>query len=152
MNKRERIALINLHHGLGQCRKDAWDGFACHLGVDYPDLTFREVSTMQAVYRYELVNASQLSLTELATRIQLKNAITSQTVSSLVEKGLMARKNDDDNRRKVIISLTEKGKQLAEEMAAFADGFLEKFLSVLTDAERTELFKIAAKLNPTFPY
>jgi DNA-binding MarR family transcriptional regulator len=152
MDKRERIALINLHHGLGQCRKDAWDGFAHHLGVDRPDLTFREVSTMQAVYRYELVNTSQLSLTELAARIQLKNAITSQTVSSLVEKGLMVRKNDDDNRRKVIISLTEEGKKLAEEMAAFADKYLEKFLSPLTDTERTALFKIAEKMNPTLPY
>ena len=152
MNKRERIALVNLHHGLGQCRKDAWDGFAHRFGVDYPDLTFREVSTMQAVYRYELVNTSQLSLTELATRIQLKNAMTSQTVSSLVEKGLMTRENDDGNRRKVMISLTEKGKKLAEEMAAFADRFLEKFIAPLTESERTALFKIAGKLNPTLPY
>ena len=152
MNKRERIALVNLHHGLGQCRKDAWDGFAHRFGVDYPDLTFREVSTMQAVYRYELVNTSQLSLTELATRIQLKNAMTSQTVSSLVEKGLMTRENDDGNRRKVMISLTEKGKKLAEEMAAFADRFLEKFIAPLTESERTALFKIAEKLNPTLPY
>ncbi|MBQ6247691.1 MAG: MarR family transcriptional regulator [Kiritimatiellae bacterium] len=152
MNKRERIALVNLHHGLGQCRKDAWEGFAHRLGVDYPALTFREVSTMQAVYRYELVHTSQLSLTELATRIQLKNAITSQTVSSLVGKGLMVRENDGDNRRKVMISLTEKGKKVTEEMAAFADTFLEKFIAPLTDDEKAALFKIAEKLNPTLPY
>ena len=152
MNKRDRIALVNLHHGLGQCRKDAWEGFSHRLGVDYPDLTFREVSTMQSVYRHELVENAQLSLTDLATRIHLKNAVTSETVSSLVAKGLMVRENDGDNRRKVMISLSAKGKKVAEDMAAFADGFLEKFLSVLTDAEKTTLFKIAEKLNPTLPY
>ena len=152
MNKRDRIALVNLHHGLGQCRKDAWEGFSHRLGVDYPDLTFREVSTMQSVYRHELVENAQLSLTDLATRIHLKNSVTSETVSSLVAKGLMVRENDGDNRRKVMISPSAKGKKVAEDMAAFADGFLEKFLSVLTDAEKAALFKIAAKLNPTFPY
>ncbi len=152
MNKRDRIALVNLHHGLGQCRKDAWDVFSHRLGVDYPDLTFREVSTMQSVYRHELVENAQLSLTDLATRIHLKNSVTSETVSSLVAKGLMVRENDGDNRRKVMISLSAKGKKVAEDMASFADGFLEKFLSVLTDAEKATLFKIAAKLNPTLPY
>ncbi len=152
MNKRDRIALVNLHHGLGQCRKDAWEGFSHHLGVDYPDLTFREVSTMQSVYRHELVENAQLSLTDLATRIHLKNSVTSETVSSLVAKGLMVRENDGDNRRKVMISLSAKGKKVAEDMAAYADGFLEKFLSALTDNERVALFEIAAKLNPTLPY
>lgn len=152
MNKRDRIALVNLHHGLGQCRKDSWTGLAHRFGVDYPDLTFREVSTLQAVYRYELVANTRLSLTDLATRIQLKNAITSQTVSSLVAKGLMVRENDEGNRRKVMISLSEEGRKVAEDIATFADGYLEKYLAVLTEDERAALFKIAAKLNPGLPY
>ena len=152
MNKRDRIALVNLHHGLGQCRKDSWDDFSPRFGADYPDLTFREVSTLQAVYRYELVANAQLSLTDLATRIQLKNAITSQTVSSLVEKGLMVRENDEGNRRKIMISLSAKGRIVAEDMATFADGYLERYLAVLTDDERAALLTIAAKLNPKFPY
>lgn len=152
MDKRDRIAIVNLHHGLGQCRQDAWGrvGPNCEkLGIE---LTFREVSTIQSVYRYELSNDTQLNLADLAKRIHLKNAVTSQIVSNLVDKGLMLRADDKENRRKVIISLTAKGKTVAEDLAAIADDYLDNYLSVLTDAERAELFRIAAKLNPQLPY
>ena len=152
MKKHDRIAIVNLHHGLGQCRKDAWVQVAPYLSEKGLCLTFREISTLQSVHRYELTNETQLNLADLARRIQLKNAITSQTVSSLVEKGLMRRENDSDNRRKIMISLSEKGREVAEDIAVIADGYLDKYLSALTDAERAALFKIAAKLNPTFPY
>ena len=152
MNKKERIAIVNLHHGLGQCRQDAW----AHVGSYFEKagivLTFREVSTIQSVYRYELSNDSQLNLADLAKRIHLKNAVTSQTVTNLVEKGLMCRVDDETNRRKVTISLSKKGRKVAEDIAALADDYLNNYLSVLTDAERSELFRIAAKLNPRLPY
>ena len=64
----------------------------------------------------------------------------------------MARENDEGNRRKIMISLSAKGRKVAEDMATFADGYLERYLAVLTDDERAALFKIAAKLNPKFPY
>ena len=152
MKKHDRIAIVNLHHGLGQCRKDAWEQVSPYLSGKGICLTFREISTLQSVYRYELTNETQLNLADLARRIQLKNAITSQTVSNLVEKGLMLREDDSENRRKVMISLSEKGREVAENIAASADGYLEKYLSALTDAERAALFRIAAKLNPSFPY
>ena len=152
MKKHDRIAIVNLHHGLGQCRKDAWEQVSPYLAGKGLCLTFREISTLQSVYRYELTNETQLNLADLARRIQLKNAITSQTVSNLVEKGLMLREDDSENRRKVMISLSEKGREVAENIAAIADGYLDKYLSALTDSERAALFRIAAKLNPSFPY
>ena len=85
-------------------------------------------------------------------RIHLKNAVTSQTVTHLVDKGLMCRVNADDDRRKVIISLTERGREIAEGIATLADRFLEKYLSVLTDKEFATLVQLAKKLNPELPY
>lgn len=152
MDKKDRIAIVNLHHGLGQCRKDAWEVVGAYFQAENLTLTFREVSTIQSVYRRELTEEGPLSLADLAKRIHLKNAITSQTVTSLVEKGIMIRENVEDNRRKVMISLSKRGTEIAEGIAALADGYLEKYLSPLTDAERAELFRIAEKLNPGLPY
>lgn len=152
MDKQQRIALVNLHHGLGQCRQDSWERVGPYFEKIGIDLTFREVSTIQSVYRYELSNDTQLNLADLAKRIHLKNAVTSQIVSNLVDKGLMLRTDDKENRRKVIISLTEMGQKIAEDIALIADDYLDKYLSVLTDDERSELFRIAAKLNPQLPY
>ena len=152
MDKKDRIAIVNLHHGLGQCRKDAWEGVGAFFKAENISLTFREVSTIQSVYRRELTREDPLSLADLANRIHLKNAITSQTVTSLVEKGIMIRENAEGNRRKVTISLSKRGTEIAEGLAAMADVFLEKYLSPLTDAERAELFRIAKKLNPRLPY
>ncbi len=152
MQKRDRIAIVNLHHGLGKCRKDAWVEAAAYLEKQGINLTLREVATLQSVYRYELSAAAHLTLADLARRIQLKNAITSQTVSNLVEKGLMLREDNAENRRKVKISLSCRGTEIAEGIAALADVYIEKHLAPLTDSERAALFKIAEKLNPDFPY
>ena len=152
MNKIDRIAIINLHHGLGQCRKDAWEGIGAYFASENISLNFREVSTLQSVYRYELTETAELSLADLARRIHLKNAVTSQTVTHLVDKGLMCRVIADDDRRKVIISLTERGREIAEGIATLADRFLEKYLSVLTDKEFATLVQLAKKLNPELPY
>ena len=152
MDKKDRIAIVNLHHGLGQCRQDAWESVDAFFKREGISLTFREVSTIQSVYRHQLTQKDPLSLTDLANRIHLKNAITSQTVSSLVEKGIMLRENAESNRRKVMISLSRRGMEIAEGLALLADELLEKYLSPLTDAERAELFRIAKKLNPRLPY
>ncbi len=152
MDKKDRIAVVNLHHGLGQCRKDAWEGCTSLFRREGLSLSFRQVSTLQSVYRHELTENAQLSLADLAKRIQLKNAVTSQTVTSLVQKGLMFREIVEDNRRKVMISLSERGREIAEAIAVLADGYLEKYLSVLTEDEFATLVKIAEKLNPRMPY
>ena len=114
MNKNDRIDIVNLHHGLGQCRKDTWEDIGPYFASENISLNFREVSTLQSVYRYELTETVELSLADLARRIHLKNAVTSQTVTHLVDKGLMRRVIADDDRRKVIISLTERGREIAE--------------------------------------
>ncbi len=152
MNKNDRIAIVNLHHALGKCRKDAWVGAASYLKDQRLSLTLREVATLQSVYRHELAADAELTLADLARRIQLKNAITSQTVSNLVGKGLMIREDNAENRRKVTISLSRRGAEIAEGIAALADAYIEKYLAPLTDAERTALFKMAEKLNPGSPY
>ena len=152
MDKKDRIAVVNLHHGLGQCRKDAWEGCASLFRREGLSLSFRQVSTLQSVYRHELTENAQLSLADLAKRIQLKNAVTSQTVTGLVQKGLMLRENVENNRRKVMISLSERGRQVAEAIATLADGYLENYFSVLTGDEFAALVKIAKKLNPRMPY
>ena len=152
MNKNDRIAIVNLHHGLGQCRKDTWEDIGPYFASENISLNFREVSTLQSVYRYELTETVELSLADLARRIHLKNAVTSQTVTHLVDKGLMRRVIADDDRRKVIISLTERGREIAEGIALRADRYLEKYLSVLTDKEFATFVKLARKLNPGLPY
>lgn len=144
--------MVNLHHGLGMCRKSAWDAMPAFFKERAQELSFREVSTIQSIYRYVLTSGTSLSLTELAERIHLKKAVTSLLVSSLVDKGMVIRKDAVDNRRKVTISLTEDGLEMAEGIAAVADKYLDAYLSPLTDAERKALVDIAEKLNPEHPF
>lgn len=152
MDKLDRIAIVNLHHGLGQCRKEAWNQKFGKQGSGADTFSFREVSTIQSIYRYELTASAPLSLNELAERIQLKKSVTSLLVTSLVDKGFVARRLDEGNRRKIIISLTDKGRAHAEEIASFADKFLEEYFSVLTPEEFRALVNISKKLNAKFSF
>lgn len=152
MDKLDRIAIVNLHHGLGQCRKRAWEKRPREDSSESEEFSFREVSTIQSIYRYELTTSAPLSLNELAERIQLKKSVTSLVVTSLVDKGFVTRCLDEGNRRKIIISLTPEGRVHAEEIASFADKFLEEYLSALTPEEFRTLVNISRKLNAKFSF
>ena len=63
-----------------------------------------------------LANLGELSSSQLAEHAQLDRARTSKTVSSLVAKALVSRMQRSDDRRQVMLCLTESGRGLYDEL------------------------------------
>jgi DNA-binding MarR family transcriptional regulator len=83
------------------------------------------------------------TLGDLADRERVSAPSMTRTVNGLEEDGYLTRTPSDEDRRKVIIELTDAGRAVVEETVRRRDAWLEEALAELTDAERDALYAAA---------
>lgn len=93
----------------------------------------RELSKNQPAVITIIGMAKEIMPSTIGSYVGMDRSSLSRMVDSLEEKGFVWRKNDPEDRRKVLISLTEKGERcyeflngIAEEMAAEMLGLCEE--------------------------
>jgi DNA-binding MarR family transcriptional regulator len=84
------------------------------------------------------------TLGELADRERVSAPSMNRTVNCLQESGYISRSADENDGRKVVISLTEEGTAVVDETARRRDAWVEAALAELTDEERDALARAAA--------
>ncbi len=95
----------------------------------------------------QLGGFAPLSLKELAARAGLDKSYASRTVSSLIDRGLVASERNDADGRGVMLSLTAQGQELYER--AFRDAVTrnEKLLAPLRTDQRLLLVEMLSALT-----
>lgn len=76
------------------------------------------------------------TLSALADRERVTSPSMNRTVNSLQESGYITRAPVDDDRRKVLVDLTDAGRNVVEETVRRRDAWLESALGELTGDER----------------
>jgi DNA-binding MarR family transcriptional regulator len=88
----------------------------------------------------------ELSLKELGDRLTLSLPATSRAVDGLVQRGLVTRTEDSEDRRVKRVALTADGRALLAELVELRLAGIEELLSSLTDAQRARLLEALAPL------
>ncbi len=86
------------------------------------------------------------SLKELADRFVMTSSAATQTIDELEEHGLVVRRTDADDRRKVSVLLTAKGKQRLAVAKRDKVKHMKAVLDVLSDDELGQLRSIEQKI------
>jgi DNA-binding MarR family transcriptional regulator len=86
-----------------------------------------------------------LTLTELKSMMLEKNSDVSRIVSRLINKGYLEKKSNAENKRKIEITITEKGIHLMEQIRS--QKLFKKFTSRLSTSEAQQLVDLLAKLR-----
>ena len=97
------------------------------------------VSEGQFCVLADLKNVGPQTPKELADREQVQPPSMTRTVGPLVELGLVARDTHPDDRRQVVLSLTEAGDDLVTESRQRRTAWLSRRLTGLTPEERETL-------------
>jgi DNA-binding MarR family transcriptional regulator len=84
---------------------------------------------------------------ELAEHLRIAPRSTTEVVDALEEKGLVTRSPDPGDRRATLVSLTDRGRALAEEVRRTRGVASEQLLERLTQADREDLARILGKLQ-----
>lgn len=84
---------------------------------------------------------------EISRELEISTAAVANTLNKLEEKGLIERKADAVDRRKVNVYLTEKGRNFSKEREGEMIEDLSKLLSILENEEVEQLITIVRKIG-----
>lgn len=110
-------------------------------------LSHQEVTLPQLRLLLELDQDAPVSPLELASRLHLSASTVTATVDRLVQRGLVTREEDPQDRRRKRLDLTSQGADL---MATFTRSGLSSMLRVLehlTDAELRDLLRLLRRME-----
>ncbi len=108
-------------------------------------LTIKEVHTIVAVGLHE-----ECTMSEVALRLSVTLATLTTAVNRLVKKGYLERVRAEDDRRKVLISLTKKGRQVYRVHDLFHHQMIDEALEDLSKDEERILASALCKVKSFF--
>lgn len=86
------------------------------------------------------------SASALCAHSLLSSGAMTNRIDRLEKKQLVARESNPDDRRGVLVALTDKGKQLIDTLIEQRFSTADKFISAISDDEKKELEKLLRKL------
>ena len=90
------------------------------------------------------------NMSSIARELSVTVGTLTISVNSLVKKGYVVRQRSEEDRRVLLISLSEKGKEVFEHHAKFHKAMIDGEINELTEEELEVLIKAVTKLNSWF--
>lgn len=106
------------------------------------DLTLGQFAVMEALY-----SKGKLSTGEVMEKILSTSGNIPVIVKNLEKDGFITRKQDDSDKRRFILDLTDKGKDLMDEIVPENLKFMDELISLWDDDEKEELIILMNKFR-----
>ena len=106
------------------------------------DFTYSQCHTL-----FEIGNSEAISLIELSQRLHMDKSAMSRIVDDLVKRGYLKREQDKQDRRYVVIELTEIGKTVHQQIAENSLRQFSQVVAALPENERHSIINGLTALN-----
>ncbi len=107
--------------------------------VNEENLSFSQVAALHIIDREKTVNINDIS-----SKLNLSMSATSRMIDELVKKELIQRKEDQDNRRAKIISLTSSGEKFMNNLSIERVKIIELSANSIADKIPLKILKIVS--------
>ena len=115
-------------------------------GMPNIDISVRENRILSLICMMTEEKPEGIALKELAEAMKLAPATVSELVDDLVNKDLLVRVQNPNDRRAIQISLSKYGRKLVDDSLRSIDDLCEKLLSGLSPAEQSALIGGLSKI------
>lgn len=112
---------------------------------EYKDVTANDMHVIEAIDMEEARNMSSV-----ARSLGVTTGTLTIAVNSLVKKGYVERARSEEDRRVVLVSLSEKGKRAYLHHRQFHEQMIEAIVEELSEGEQAVLEKALVKLDRFF--
>lgn len=112
---------------------------------EYKDVTSNDMHVIEAIGMDEAKN-----MTSVARSLEVTTGTLTIAINSLVKKGYVDRVRSEEDRRVVLVSLSEKGKRAYLHHSRFHEQMIDSVVEELTVEEQQVLEKALTKLNHFF--
>jgi MarR family transcriptional regulator, organic hydroperoxide resistance regulator len=133
--------------GLGRLLREADLAFNRALTAE---LMRHEVTFSQYQHLWQLWKEDSLAQSELSQRIGIENSSSTAAIDQLEHRGLIHRRRDSEDRRRVIVTLTAAGKTLEGPLNACAIAVNRQARCNIPREEIVALFDTVAKITANF--
>lgn len=110
--------------------------------MDETGLTFPQINVLMRLH-----HGGSCGVSSLAERMAISNAAASQLVDRLVQMGYIERREDPQDRRAKILSLTPAGADLIERGVRMRARWLEELAASLSDEDRARVIEALTLLS-----
>lgn len=105
------------------------------------------VTASQGYILLALPEMDSISMNDLSIKMRLANSTMTRMVDQLVRKGMVNRATDNQDRRIVLIHLTEQGQEVRTRLKNALQDFFSQVLGDLSTDQRNELLHSLETLN-----
>lgn len=112
---------------------------------DYKDVTVNDMHVIEAIGMKE-----QKNMTTVAKALHVTTGTLTISINSLVKKNYVERVRSEEDRRVVLVSLTEKGKKAFLHHRQFHEKMVHEIVEQLSDEEKRVLEKALNRINQFF--
>lgn len=112
---------------------------------EYKDVTTNDMHVIEAIGMEGARN-----MTSVARSLEVTTGTLTIAVNSLVKKGYVDRVRSEEDRRVVLVSLSDKGRKAYLHHRKFHDQMIDSVVQELTEEEQVVLEKALSKLNRFF--
>ena len=94
-----------------------------------------------------LTRRDGMTQAEIASMLDMRQQSVSEALEKLEQNGYIRREQSPENRRKVLIYVTEEGRAMQKELKARREQMADAYFSCLSEQEKDALYIILSKLN-----
>lgn len=112
---------------------------------EYKDVTINDIHVIEAIGMEK-----QKNMTTVAKSLHVTTGTLTISINNLVKKKYVERVRSEEDRRVVLVSLTEKGKKAFLHHRKFHDKLVNEIVEQLSDEEKRVLGKALNRINQFF--
>ena len=109
------------------------------------ELTFPQIMLLM-----ELQRSGTCSMGELSKRLRITQGVATRMVDRLLEKGMVERERDTDDRRVVLVSPTQKGSGIARDIEKLNREKMVELFRLVPAKEREDLLALLKEIERQF--
>ena len=131
--------LVQLFNDILQIEKNAMNN------TEFKDLSITEIHTIEAIGK-----EGNRTMGEIANDLRITVGTLTTAINRLIKKGYVERKRIEEDRRVVVVYLTESGKKVFDEHTLFHKEMIDKVAKNFEDYELKVLTKALSKVSEFF--
>ena len=121
-----------------------------HVRAQRAAIACRDTSETHCIILTEIGRGDAMSITELASRLQLDKGWVSRAVDQLVREGLVARTSREDDRRLVELTLTASGRRHFRDVELCLNSQVDRVFARLSGSDRKRVAEALRLLHSAY--
>jgi len=118
-----------------------------HTAIFQASIGDEQLTPLQFAALMKLADVGEASQNHLGRLTAMDAATMQGVIKRLIARGLIERRPDPDDRRRLLLTLTKDGARIAENAAERGLGISDRTLEPLSRAERQTFLKLLARLS-----